>query len=129
MTIGVYTIDLHLPAARSLKDKRQVLRKLKDRLRTRHNVSVVETSEHANLWQRGRLTVDRNYCTTVPGIYAAGDVIGFPSLASTSMEQGRLAACHAFDASVAGVAPKPRSSQLTHRQSSASTSTWASNMV
>ena len=57
MTIGVYTIDLHLPAARSLKDKRQVFRKLKDRLRTRHNVAVVETSEHANLWQRGRLTV------------------------------------------------------------------------
>ena len=34
--------------------------------------------------------------TSVPHIYAAGDVIGFPSLASTSMEQGRLAACHAF---------------------------------
>ena len=40
----------------------------------------------------------------MPGIYAAGDVIGFPSLASISMEQGRLAACHAFGASVAGVA-------------------------
>ncbi|TIW78925.1 MAG: Si-specific NAD(P)(+) transhydrogenase, partial [Mesorhizobium sp.] len=34
--------------------------------------------------------------TSVPNIYAAGDVIGFPSLASTSMEQGRVAACHAF---------------------------------
>jgi len=40
----------------------------------------------------------------VPGIYPAGDVIGFPSLASTPIEQGRLVACHAFDASVAGVA-------------------------
>ncbi len=40
--------------------------------------------------------------TRVPHIYAAGDVIGFPSLASTSMEQGRLAACHAF-----GLEPPP----------------------
>ena len=46
--------------------------------------------------ERGRLKVDSNYQTDVPHIYAAGDVIGFPSLASTSMEQGRLAACHAF---------------------------------
>jgi NAD(P) transhydrogenase len=45
---------------------------------------------------RGRLTVNENYQTQVPHIYAAGDVIGFPSLASTSMEQGRLAICHAF---------------------------------
>jgi NAD(P) transhydrogenase len=45
---------------------------------------------------RGRLVVDANFQTNVPGIYAVGDVIGFPSLASTSMEQGRLAACHAF---------------------------------
>ena len=45
---------------------------------------------------RGRLTVNENYQTEVPHIYAVGDVIGFPSLASTSMEQGRLAACHAF---------------------------------
>jgi NAD(P) transhydrogenase len=37
------------------------------------------------------------YQTTVPNIYAAGDVIGPPALASTSMEQGRLAMCHAFD--------------------------------
>ena len=47
---------------------------------------------------RGRLTVNQNYRTEVDHIYAAGDVIGFPSLASTSMEQGRLAACHAFGA-------------------------------
>jgi NAD(P) transhydrogenase len=45
---------------------------------------------------RGRITVDRNYQTSVPHIYAVGDVIGFPSLASTSMEQGRIAVCHAF---------------------------------
>jgi NAD(P) transhydrogenase len=46
---------------------------------------------------RGRLTVDpATFQTATPHIYAAGDVIGFPSLASTSMEQGRIAACHAF---------------------------------
>jgi NAD(P) transhydrogenase len=52
---------------------------------------------------RGRITVQpKTLQTDVPHIYAAGDVIGFPSLASTSMEQGRLAACHAF-----GLAPPP----------------------
>jgi NAD(P) transhydrogenase len=45
---------------------------------------------------RGRIEVDEHYRTAVPHIYAAGDVIGFPSLASTSAEQGRLAACDAF---------------------------------
>jgi NAD(P) transhydrogenase len=45
---------------------------------------------------RGRLKVDGNYQTEVAHVYAVGDVIGFPSLASISMEQGRLAACHAF---------------------------------
>ncbi len=52
---------------------------------------------------RGRIAVEpKTLQTTVPHIYAAGDVIGFPSLASTSMEQGRVAACHAF-----GLAPPP----------------------
>src|SRR5207249_8332475 len=45
---------------------------------------------------RGRLKVGPDYRTEVPHIFAAGDVIGFPSLASTSAEQGRLASCHAF---------------------------------
>ncbi|GGK97503.1 Si-specific NAD(P)(+) transhydrogenase [Mangrovihabitans endophyticus] len=45
--------------------------------------------------RRGRITVDANYRTAVENIYAVGDVIGFPALASTSMEQGRLAAHHA----------------------------------
>jgi NAD(P) transhydrogenase len=44
----------------------------------------------------GYISVDENYRTAVPHIYAAGDVIGFPALASTSMEQGRVAICHAF---------------------------------
>jgi NAD(P) transhydrogenase len=47
--------------------------------------------------ERGRIAVDKaSFRTSVPHIYAVGDVIGFPSLASTSMEQGRIAACHAF---------------------------------
>jgi NAD(P) transhydrogenase len=45
---------------------------------------------------RGYIPVDENYRSSVPGVYAAGDVIGFPALASTSMEQGRVAVCHAF---------------------------------
>ncbi|HEX3580578.1 MAG TPA: Si-specific NAD(P)(+) transhydrogenase [Thermoanaerobaculia bacterium] len=46
---------------------------------------------------RGLVVVDENYRTNVPNIYAAGDVIGFPALASTSMEQARVAMVHAFD--------------------------------
>ncbi len=45
---------------------------------------------------RGRLVVDEQFRTAVPHIFAAGDVIGYPSLAATSSEQGRLAACYAF---------------------------------
>ncbi|MFO0857678.1 MAG: Si-specific NAD(P)(+) transhydrogenase [Phycisphaerales bacterium] len=47
---------------------------------------------------RGRIVVDKDYRTTVPHIFAGGDVIGFPALASTSMEQGRIAACRMFGA-------------------------------
>jgi NAD(P) transhydrogenase len=46
---------------------------------------------------RGRIPVDKDFRTKVPHIYAVGDVIGFPSLASVSMEQGRIAAERAFD--------------------------------
>ena len=45
---------------------------------------------------RGRLEVNADFQTRTPHVYAAGDVVGFPSLASVSMEQGRLAVCHAF---------------------------------
>jgi len=47
--------------------------------------------------KRGRITVSSTYQTSQPHIYAVGDVIGFPALAATSMEQGRLAAYHACD--------------------------------
>jgi len=46
---------------------------------------------------RGNLEVNAHYQTALPHVYAAGDVVGFPALASTSMEQGRVAMCHAFD--------------------------------
>lgn len=49
---------------------------------------------------RERVKVNEHYQTTVPHIYAAGDVIGFPALASTAMEQGRLAVCHMFGAEI-----------------------------
>ena len=57
MTVGIYTIELHLPAAHSLKDKRQVFRRLKDRLSSRYNVAVAEVPQQADLWQRGSLTL------------------------------------------------------------------------
>jgi NAD(P) transhydrogenase len=50
--------------------------------------------------ERGRIKVDENYRTTQPNIFAVGDVIGFPSLASVSMEQGRIAAARAFNLDV-----------------------------
>jgi len=52
---------------------------------------------------RGRIKVNTHFQTEVPNVYAVGDVIGFPSLASTSMEQGRLAACHAFGVEASSV--------------------------
>jgi NAD(P) transhydrogenase len=53
---------------------------------------------------RGRLAVNPEFRTAVPHVFAAGDVIGHPSLAATSSEQGRLAACHAFGVSVGPMA-------------------------
>jgi uncharacterized protein YlxP (DUF503 family) len=56
MVIGLLSLELHFPGARSLKDKRQVLRGLETRIRNRHNVSVAEV-EHQDLWQRAGLAV------------------------------------------------------------------------
>ncbi|MFE1854248.1 Si-specific NAD(P)(+) transhydrogenase [Streptomyces sp. NPDC059489] len=53
--------------------------------------------------KRGRIKVDEHYRTEVPHIYAVGDVIGFPALAATSMEQGRMAAYHACGEPVHGM--------------------------
>ena len=56
MVIGLLTLELHFPGARSLKDKRQALRSLETRLRNRFNVAVAEV-EYQDLWQRSRLAV------------------------------------------------------------------------
>lgn len=61
------------------------------------NVKVLEIDKaDLQLNERGLLSVDDNLQTAVKGIYAAGDIIGPPSLASASMEQGRRAVCNAF---------------------------------
>lgn len=54
---------------------------------------------------RGRIGVDEHFRTAQPHIYAVGDVIGFPALAATSMEQGRLAAMHAMGEPTTGMTP------------------------
>ncbi len=56
MVVGVISWELHLNGCGSLKEKRAILRSLKDRLRVRHNVSVAET-DHQNAWQRAELSV------------------------------------------------------------------------
>jgi uncharacterized protein YlxP (DUF503 family) len=56
MPIGILTLEIHLPEAHSLKDKRQVIRSLKDRLRHQFNVAVAEL-DHQDLWQRALIGV------------------------------------------------------------------------
>jgi len=56
MVIGLLLLELHIPGAESLKDKRQALRGMETRMRDRLNVSVAEV-EHQDLWQRARLAV------------------------------------------------------------------------
>ncbi len=56
MPIGLLTLQIHIPDARSLKDKRQILRSLKDRLRGHFNVAVAEL-DHQELWQRSVIGV------------------------------------------------------------------------
>lgn len=56
MVVGLLTLEVHLPYAHSLKDKRQVLRSLKDRLRSHFNVAVAEVA-HQELWQRATIGV------------------------------------------------------------------------
>jgi hypothetical protein len=56
VVVGLTTWELHLDGCRSLKDKRRVLKSLKDRLHNKFNVSAAETAHH-DLWQRAELTV------------------------------------------------------------------------
>jgi uncharacterized protein YlxP (DUF503 family) len=56
MVVGVLTLEIHLPASNSLKAKRSVLNHVKERVRSRFNVSVAEV-DHQDLWQRATLAV------------------------------------------------------------------------
>jgi len=56
VTIALLTLDVHLPNAQSLKDKRMSVRRIKDRLRSKFNVSISET-DHQDLWQRATISV------------------------------------------------------------------------
>ncbi len=69
MVVGVMTWELHLAGCHSLKDKRRVLKSLKDRLHNQFNVSAAETAHH-DLWQRAEVTVcvvatDRGHAESV----------------------------------------------------------------
>lgn len=56
MTVGLLQLELSIPASRSLKDKRRVLKSVKDRIRSRFNVSVAEVDEH-DVWNRALVAV------------------------------------------------------------------------
>ena len=56
MTVGVCTIEIFIPAARSHKDKRRVLKSLIERIKNRHNVSIAEV-EYQDLWQRAGIAI------------------------------------------------------------------------
>ena len=56
MAIGLLTLEIHIPDSHSLKDKRQVLRSLKDRLRGRYNIAVAELDHHDS-WQRAQVGI------------------------------------------------------------------------
>jgi NAD(P) transhydrogenase len=91
-----------------VQDERKLTVHLASGKRVRANMALFASGRQSNTDQlrlenaglvpdaRGRLEVDEHFCTAVPHIYAAGDVVGFPALASTSMEQGRQAGAHAF---------------------------------
>ena len=64
--------------------------------RTSNTQNLNLSATGVNIGERGLIPVDENYRTNIPTIYAAGDVIGFPGLASTSMDQARRAVRHAF---------------------------------
>ncbi|MDB5695085.1 MAG: FAD-dependent pyridine nucleotide-disulfide oxidoreductase [Sphingomonas bacterium] len=98
------TVENGRPVCR-LKDGRQVVNEMllycAGRVGATADLDLAAAGLTAD--DRGRIAVEPTTMqTAVPHIYAAGDVIGFPSLASTSLEQGRLAACHAF-----GLQPPP----------------------
>jgi uncharacterized protein YlxP (DUF503 family) len=91
MPVGLLTLDLHIPEAQSLKDKRQVLRSLKDRLRGQFNVAVAEL-EHEDVWQRsviGVVTIsneEQHVENTLQKVLAEADRILGPLLVQHALE-------------------------------------------
>jgi uncharacterized protein YlxP (DUF503 family) len=91
MPVGLLTLDLHIPEAQSLKDKRQVLRSLKDRLRGQFNVAVAEL-EHEETWQRsvvGIVTLsneEHHVQQTLQKVLAEADRVLGPALIGHAME-------------------------------------------
>lgn len=87
MPVGILTLEIHLPDAHSLKEKRYVVRKIKDRLRARFNVAVAEL-DHQELWQRAVVGVvsissdQKNLETVMEGVQResekvlGGDLVG-----------------------------------------------------
>ena len=91
MPVGLLTLELHIPDARSLKDKRQVLRSLKDRLRGQFNVAVAEL-DHQDTWQRSvvgvvTLSNEESHVTeSLQHVLAEADRLLGPVLISHSVE-------------------------------------------
>lgn len=91
MPVGLLTLDLHIQHAQSLKDKRQVLRSLKDRLRAKFNVAVAELDHH-DKWQRsvvGIVTIsgeEQHVEESLQQVLAEADVILGPLLANHAVE-------------------------------------------
>ena len=89
------TADVHLDLASGLKLEADAVLVAAGRTSNTRELGLAAAGIFPG--ERGLIEVDGHFRTTVPHIYAAGDVIGFPALASTSMEQARLAMVHAFD--------------------------------
>ena len=91
MPIGLLTLEIHIPDARSLKDKRQVLRSLKDRLRNHFNVAVAEL-DHQDVWQRsvvGVVTISsdaQHLEQSLQAILSASESVLGRDLASSEIE-------------------------------------------
>jgi uncharacterized protein YlxP (DUF503 family) len=91
MPVGLLTLELHIQHAQSLKDKRQVLRSLKDRLRAKFNVAVAEL-EHHDTWQRSVVGVvtlsneERQLQESLQHVLAEADNILGPLLVSHGVE-------------------------------------------
>jgi uncharacterized protein YlxP (DUF503 family) len=91
MAVGLLTLELHLPDAQSLKDKRQVLRSLKDRLRAHFNVAVAEL-DFQDTWQRSVIGVvtlsneEQHVEETLQKVLAEADRIVGPLLVSHAVD-------------------------------------------